>query len=83
MREFPRPGDAETNNVFIYGLALAVQHSKVEVIFSEAMANHAHTGIHDPDGNFPVFTDCFHGLLARCQNAHFGRFEDFWSPGLG
>jgi REP element-mobilizing transposase RayT len=77
-RFFLRP-DPETNNAFIYCLALAVRHSKVEVIFSEAMANHAHTGIHDPDGNFPVFTEYFHGLLARCQNAHLGRFENFWS----
>jgi hypothetical protein len=43
------------------------------------MSNHHHTGIHDPDGNFPVFTEHFHGLLARCQNAHLGRFENFWS----
>ena len=77
-RFFLRPDDA-TDNAFIYCLALAVQRAKVEVTFSEAMANHHHTGIHDPDGNFPVFTEHFHGLLARCQNAHLGRFENFWS----
>jgi putative transposase len=77
-RFFLRPDDA-TNNAFIYCLALAVQRSKVEVNFSVAMANHAHTGIHDPEGNFPIFTEHFHGLLARCQNAHLGRFENFWS----
>jgi hypothetical protein len=43
------------------------------------MSNHHHTGVHDPDGNFPVFTEHFHGLLARCQNTHLGRFENFWS----
>jgi putative transposase len=77
-RFFLRPDEA-TNNTFIYCLALAVQRSKVEVTFSEAMANHHHTGIHDPEGNFPIFTEHFHGLLARCQNAHLGRFENFWS----
>ena len=77
-RFFLRP-DEETNNAYIYCLALAVQRSKVEIVFSQAMANHAHTGIHDPEGNFPVFTEHFHGLLARCQNAHLGRFENFWS----
>ncbi len=77
-RFFLRPDD-ETNNAFIYCLALAVQRSKVEITFSQAMANHAHTGIHDPEGNFPIFTEHFHGLLARCQNAHLGRFENFWS----
>mgnify|MGYP001769584158 CR=1 FL=1 len=77
-RFFLRP-DPETNNAFIYCLALAVQRAKVEVTFSMAMANHAHTGIHDPEGNYPAFTEYFHSLLARCQNAHLGRFENFWS----
>jgi len=77
-RFFLRPDD-DTNNAFIYCLALAATRAKVQVTFSAAMSNHHHTGIHDPDGNFPVFTEQFHGLLARCQNAHLGRFENFWS----
>ena len=77
-RFFLRPDD-DTNNAFIYCLALAATRAKVQVIFSGAMSNHHHTGIHDPDGNFPIFTEHFHGLLARCQNAHLGRFENFWS----
>jgi REP element-mobilizing transposase RayT len=77
-RFFLRPDD-ETNDAFIYCLVLAATRAKVEVTFSVAMSNHHHTGIHDPDGNFPVFTEHFHGLLARCQNAHLGRFEGFWS----
>jgi hypothetical protein len=77
-RFFLRPDD-DTNNAFIYCLALAATRAKVQVTFSAAMSNHHHTGIHDPDGNFPVFTEHFHGLLARCQNAHLGRFENFWS----
>ncbi len=77
-RFFLRPDDA-TNNAFLYCLGLAAQRAKVEVNFSVAMSNHHHTGIHDPDGNFPIFTEHFHGLLARCQNARLGRFENFWS----
>jgi REP element-mobilizing transposase RayT len=77
-RFFLRPDD-DTNNAFIYCLALAAMRANVQVIFSTAMSNHHHTGIHDPDGNFPIFTEHFHGLLARCQNAHLGRFENFWS----
>jgi hypothetical protein len=77
-RFFLRPDD-ETNNSFVYCLALAAKHAKVQVTFSVAMSNHHHTGIHDPDGNFPIFIEYFHGLLARCQNAHLGRFEGFWS----
>jgi REP element-mobilizing transposase RayT len=77
-RFFLRP-DEDTNNAFIYCLALAAKRANVQVTFSVAMSNHHHTGIHDPDGNFPIFTEHFHGLLARCQNAHLGRFENFWS----
>jgi putative transposase len=77
-RFFLRP-DEVTNNAFLYCLGLAAQRAKVEIIFSVAMSNHHHTGIHDPEGNFPIFAEHFHGLLARCQNAHRGRFEGFWS----
>lgn len=77
-RFFLRP-DHETNNAFLYCLALAARRANVQVTFSVAMSNHHHTGIHDPDGNFPLFTEHFHGLLARCQNARLGRFEGFWS----
>jgi len=77
-RFFLRP-DAETNNAFLYCLGLAAGRANIELLFSVAMSNHHHTGIHDPDGNFPVFIEHFHGLLARCQNAHLGRFENFWS----
>jgi hypothetical protein len=77
-RFFLRP-DEETNNAFKYCLILAAQRAKVQVTFAVAMANHWHGGIHDTVGNHPVFTEHFHGLLARCQNAHLGRFENFWS----
>ncbi len=77
-RFFLRP-DRETNNAFIYCLALAARRARVDVLFVVAMSNHYHAGLHDPDGNFPIFAEHFHALLARCQNAHLGRFEAFWS----
>ena len=77
-RFFLRP-DHETNNAFLYCLGLAAQRAKVDITFSVAMSNHHHTGIRDPKGNFPAFTEHFHGLLARCLNARLGRFENFWS----
>jgi REP element-mobilizing transposase RayT len=77
-RFFLRP-DEDTNNAFVYCLALAAKRANVQVTFSVALSNHHHTGIHDSDGNFPVFTEYFHGLLARCQNTYLGRFEGFWS----
>ena len=77
-RFFLRP-DRETNNAFVYCLGLAARRANVQVLFVVAMSNHYHAGIHDPDGNFPVFAEHFHALLARCQNAHLHRFEAFWS----
>jgi hypothetical protein len=77
-RFFLHPDD-ETNNAFIYCLALAAIRAKVEVLFVVAMSSHYHAGLHDPDGNFPVFSEHFHALLARCLNTHLGRFENFWS----
>jgi REP element-mobilizing transposase RayT len=77
-RFFLRP-DAFANNAFIYCLGLAATHAKVDVLFVVAMSNHYHAGIHDPEGNLPVFCEYFHALLARCLNAYLGRFEGFWS----
>ena len=77
-RCFLRP-DTETNNAFIYCLALAAARAKVDVIFVCAMSDHHHVGIYDREGEFPVFIEHFHGLLARCQNVHLGRFESLWS----
>jgi putative transposase len=77
-RFFLRP-DRKTNNAFVYCLALAARRARVDVLFVVALSNHYHAGLHDPDGNFPVFAEHFHALLARCQNAHLGRFEGFWS----
>jgi putative transposase len=77
-RFFLRPED-ETNNAFIYCLALAAIRAGVEGLFVVAMSNHYHAGIHDPDGNFPIFCEHFHALLARCLNTRLGRFDSFWS----
>ena len=38
-RFFLRP-DEDTNNSFVYCLALAAKHAKVQVTFSVAMSNH-------------------------------------------
>ena len=77
-RFFLRP-DEETTNAFIYCLALAAMRAEVDVLFLLGMSNHYHAGIHDTHGNFPIFSEHFHALLARCLNAHLGRFEGFWS----
>jgi putative transposase len=71
--------DRETNNAFIYCLAVAAQRHGIRIIFTTAMSNHHHTGIEDPEGNYPAFLEHFHKLFAKCQNALRGRWENFWS----
>jgi len=77
-RYFLRP-DYETNTNYLYCLAHAAEQAKVGVTFTVMLSNHAHTGINDHHGTYPVFLERFHSLLARCQNAHLGRLESFWS----
>jgi REP element-mobilizing transposase RayT len=78
-RRFLLLPDHETNNAFIYCLAVAAQRFGIQVIFTYAAANHHHTGIFDPDGRYPEFLAYFHKYVAKCQNALRGRFENFWS----
>lgn len=71
--------DRETNNAFIYCLAVAAKRCGVDVIFTAALSNHHHTGIIDNDGRFPEFLAYFHKLFAKHQNALRGRWENFWA----
>jgi hypothetical protein len=43
------------------------------------MSNHHHTVVFDRHGSLPAFTEHFHKLLAKCQNALRGRWENLWS----
>ncbi len=79
QRQFLMRPDRETNNAFIYCLGVAAQRYGVRVLFTVAMSNHHHTGIHDPEGTYPAFIEHFHKLFAKCQNALRSRWENFWS----
>jgi putative transposase len=79
QRQFLMRPDRETNNAFIYCLAVAAEKFGIHVLFTAAMSNHHHTGIRDPSGNYPAFIEHFHKLFAKCQNALRGRWENFWS----
>lgn len=71
--------DPETNNAFIYCLALASERTKVDVVLPLAEANHHHMVVFDRYGNVPAFVEYFHKLFARSQNALRGRWENFWA----
>lgn len=71
--------DKETNNAFIYCMAVAVERTGVELLFTQAEGNHHHTGARDGKGNYPEFLEQVHKLFAKCQNALLGRWENFWA----
>jgi hypothetical protein len=79
QRQYLLRPDPETNNAFTYCLAEAAQRFGIEIILPMAEANHHHTVLFDRHGRHPQFVEHFHKMLARCQNARFGRWENLWS----
>jgi hypothetical protein len=79
QRQFLLRPDRESNNAFIYCLAVAAQRHAVEVMAFIQMSNHLHDGTFDREGNQPAFFEYFHGLLAKCMNSMRGRWENFFS----
>jgi putative transposase len=73
-----RPDD-ETNEIFLYVLAVAAARTGVQVILPSVQANHHHTVTHDPLGRLVEFYEHLHKLVARAMNVHRGRFENFWA----
>jgi REP element-mobilizing transposase RayT len=79
QRQFLLRPDSETNNAFIYCLALAANRTGVRVLAFLAHSNHHHTIVLDPHGRMPEFLEGFHKLVAKHQNALRGRWENFWA----
>jgi hypothetical protein len=70
--------DPVTANAFVYCLGVAQMRSGVEVMGYVQMSNHLHDPFFDRHGTAPSFYRDFHGLLAKCLNARWGRWENFF-----
>jgi hypothetical protein len=70
--------DPVTANAFIYCMAVAQMRSEVDVMGFMQMSNHLHDDIYDRPGSAPIFYRECHGLLAKCLNARWGRWENFF-----
>jgi REP element-mobilizing transposase RayT len=79
QRQFLLRPHKETNNAFIYCLAVAAAKYEIDVIDFIQMSNHLHDAVFDRHGNGPAFYEHFHKLLAKCMNATLGRWENFFS----
>jgi hypothetical protein len=77
-RFFMRP-DRETNNAFIYCLALAARKASISIVCVGTLSNHYHAVVVDNHGRLPQFLEHFHKLYGKHQNALRGRWEAFWA----
>jgi putative transposase len=79
QRQFLLRPDEETNNAFIYCMAIAAERYQIDVILPQMMSNHYHAEVYDRHGHHTEFRQYFHGLLSKCQNALRGRWENLWA----
>lgn len=62
-----------------YCIALAAARHGVFLHAVMVMSNHWHAVLTDPHGRVTEFARDVHALIARSLNAHYGRWESFWS----
>ncbi len=62
-----------------YCIALAAARHGVVLHAVMVMSNHWHAVLTDSDGYVTEFARDVHALIARSLNAHYGRWESFWS----
>ena len=79
QRQFLLRPSTGTNQNVRYCLALAAERTGVILHAVCVMSNHWHGVVTDPDARLPEFTECFHKLLAKAQNASLNRWENLWS----
>jgi REP element-mobilizing transposase RayT len=79
QREYLLPPNRETNQIIEYCLAWAAESTGVLLHVVCAMTNHWHGVVTDPEARLPQFLETFHKLVAKCQNAALGRWENLWS----
>lgn len=79
QRQFLLRPSRITNQNVRYCLAVAAERTGVILHAVCVMSNHWHGVVTDPDARLPEFTECFHKLLAKAQNASLDRWENLWS----
>jgi putative transposase len=79
QRQFLLRPDEETNQAFVYCLAVASQRYSIAIHGFVANSNHYHSVLTDTEGRLPEFLEHFHKLVAKHQNVLHGRTENMWS----
>jgi REP element-mobilizing transposase RayT len=79
QRTFRLRPSAQTNGIFMYCLALAMQKTGVVLHAACVMSNHHHLVVTDPRGLLPDFLRELHRLTAKAVNASQGQWENLWA----
>jgi REP element-mobilizing transposase RayT len=79
QRTFRRRPRDETNQIFMYCLAFAMQKTGVLLHAACVMSNHHHLVVTDPQGLLPEFLRELHRLTAKAINASQGQWENLWA----
>jgi len=79
QRQFLLRPSRLTNQAVKYCLALAAEHTVVQLHAACFMSNHWHGVVTDPEALLPEFLERFHRLFAKVQNALLDRAENLWS----
>jgi putative transposase len=69
----------ETNQIFMYCLAFAIERTGVKLHAVCVMSNHHHLVVTDPNGVLPDFLRELHRLTAKAMNASQGQWENLWA----
>jgi REP element-mobilizing transposase RayT len=79
QRQFWLRASRLTNRIIKYCLAVAAEHTGVQLHPACFMSNHWYGVVTDPEARPPEFLERFHRSVAKAQNASLGRWENLWS----
>jgi REP element-mobilizing transposase RayT len=80
QRQFLLRPSRDTNDIFLYILAVAAERFGILVHAFCVLSNHFHLVLTDPNAQLPRFEQYLDSLVARAVNASLGRWETFWAP---
>ena len=81
QRQFLLRPDRKVNQIFEFCLAHASERFDIRIHCHGVLSNHYHIVLTDPHGVLPEFMHWLNEYVAKCVNAHLGRWESFWAPG--
>jgi len=82
QRQFLLLPSAAINQIVLYCVALAAEETGVLVHAVCALSNHIHLVVTDPHARLPHFSYVLFKYVAKCVNAHRGRWENLFAGGV-